>query len=315
MVKPKVEFRKVRYFGDLISDALNFLKQEFKPLVKSYMLIAGVAILMFTILFGFTLGKFYGGIFNAATEGGAEIIENYKNFSIPAIVVMFAALMLTSATIMTVPNVYVKLYMQKGNQSPQFSEVWESTLRYVWKVLWFTLLAGFIICIVAGAVIGISAVVSPILTVIAMLPLLFVAIYIGIVITIASQVIVFEEEASFINIVRRCFFLTSQNFWSSLLIYIIASIIISFASGILGLLFGVLVGGIMYISIKDLGASIGILYSVFYLFTYLFYVYFVIVVTLNYFSLVEKKEGTGLLQRIQNIGSTNVSDTHTEERY
>ncbi len=316
MVKPKTELRKVRYFGDLISDALTFIKQEFKPLTKSYILIAGIAILLFAVLFGLTLGKFYGGIFDTATKGGADVLSNYDNFSIPILVTMFIVAIFTSAAIMTVPNVYMKLYMQKQNQSPAFNEVWEGTVKYIGKVLVFHVLFGLCLALVAGMLIAGGMLVSPIVGAVLIALLLIPLIYIGICMTIASQVIIFEEETSFIKIWQRCFYLVKDNFWSSFLVYVLSSIIISFASGAIGLITGALFGGAMYLTTKEIGSSIGTLYSIFYLFTYIFYVYFVITVSLNYFSLVEKKEGTGLLQRIQNIGSSADRGLHNiEERY
>ena len=63
MVTKKIQFRKVREFGENISDTFSFIKQEFKPLLKSYLLIAGVLILITTLLLGVFMGSLYGGMF------------------------------------------------------------------------------------------------------------------------------------------------------------------------------------------------------------------------------------------------------------
>ena len=297
MVTKKIEFRKVREFGDNISDSIAFIKQEFKPLLKSYVLIAGVLILLTSLLLGVAVGGIYGNMFDSViNDKASEAIPQFSGLSIGSLLSVMLIAPVTIAAINTVVSCYIKLYMEKENNSPSFEEVWKETTRYIWTVLLFSFLyaiavfIGTLLCIVPG-------------------------IYLAIVLFPYTQIIIFENEKSISNVWRKCFYLMRDNFWITLLLYIVVSMLTSFASSAIGLVFGGGITLLSYFTTKDIISSTGILYGTIYFFTYLFYIVMMVSLCLHYFNLSEKKDGKGILERIQNIGSSNDNHSQIEERY
>jgi hypothetical protein len=78
---------------------------------------------------------------------------------------------------------------------------------------------------------------------------------------------------------------------------------------------GGLTGVITYLTTRDLSSTIGIVTSVLRVFTYLFYIIFLVSAMLQYFSLVEQRDATGMLQKIDKIGNDTEDDRPIEEQY
>jgi hypothetical protein len=49
MTRPYIEFRKQRDFSAILTDTFNFIRNEFKPFVKTIFNVAGPAIVIFLI--------------------------------------------------------------------------------------------------------------------------------------------------------------------------------------------------------------------------------------------------------------------------
>ena len=297
MVTKKIEFRKVREFGENISDTFTFIKQEFKPLLKSYLLIAGVLILITTLLLGVFMGSLYGGLFESViNDSGAETVPQFSGLSLGSILGVLILAPLTMAAINTVVTCYIKLYMEKGRNSPTFEEVWQATTKHIWRVLLFSFLYGFVVFI--GALF-------------CFIP----GIYLAIVLFPYAQIIIIEEEKSIDRVWSRCFDLIRENFWTTLLLYILISLLTSFMSGTIGFVVGGGVTLLSYFTTKDISSSTGILYGTVYFFSYLFYVIIMVSLVMHYFNLSEKQDSSGILQRIQNMGTNTDGHSQIEERY
>lgn len=96
-------------------------------------------------------------------------------------------------------------------------------------------------------------------------------------------------------------------------IYFISYLIYSISAGIIGFIVSLLAGGISYLTTKDLAAVTGIFTGTLNIFTHIFYVIFAVSVALNYYNLVERLDGSGLLERIDSLGSKQ--DDAIEEQY
>lgn len=297
MVTKKIEFRKVREFGENISDTFTFIKQEFKPLLKSYLLIAGVLILITTLLLGIFMGSIYGGLFESViNDSGAEAVPQFSGLSVGSIIAIFFLGPLTVAAINTVVSCYIKLYMEKGKISPTFEEVWRETSKHLLSVILFSYLYGLAVFI-------------------GMLLCFIPGIYLAIVLFPYAQVIIFEEEKSVGGVWNRCFGLIRENFWVTVLLYILISLLTSFVSGAIGFVVGGSITLLSYFTTKDISTSTGILYGTVYFFSYLFYVIIMVSIVMHYFNLSEKQDSSGILQRIQNIGTNTDGHSQIEERY
>ncbi len=151
----KIEFRKVREFGEVINDTFLFLKQNFKPLMKAFVYLCGffiVAGVIATVMnqvammnvvakntdYGFGYGERFNALFTL----------NYL------FAIIFAILNYTAITVTVLS--YIALYVEKGNVAPGVDEVWAYFKYYFFRALVSTVLVGvfivicFICCIIPG---------------------------------------------------------------------------------------------------------------------------------------------------------------------
>ncbi|MEQ9167382.1 MAG: hypothetical protein RLO12_14090, partial [Fulvivirga sp.] len=73
-----IEFHKARDFSKKINDTFEFLKQNFAPLIKSVLFIAGPPVLMGSLMMGSFIGDFLNLSQDSYTNpGSSEMAEKY----------------------------------------------------------------------------------------------------------------------------------------------------------------------------------------------------------------------------------------------
>ncbi len=284
-MEPKVEFSRTRDFGEIINDSINFVKQNFKALFTPLLYISlifilaamatGILIQVKTIgLLGAeragTLGAFGGTAFLA----GFGI--NY------ALYLLFYFISFTVVQLVTL--CFIDLYRKNGNVPPSKEEIWTACKMHFWR---FTLVSLLLSIIMAIA------------TMLCILPGIYLF-------PIASLVyaIVVMDGAPFDQAFTRAFTLIKDNWWKTFGALFIVWLIAYFSVGLVAL-----PGTLMTMSGFFLGESsslslIGaILNVVVQSFGMLVYSLPTIALALCYFSLSEEKEGAGLMERIENLGS------------
>lgn len=290
MAAAKIELRKIRDFGTVISDDFAFIKQEFKPLFRSVLLYAGVFILATGIFQGLTYGQH--NIWNEILNSRHTPEDRANPFDRILTANYFIALFcsfLAQASIVTAVACYMKAYKDNGNESPASQEVWALFSHYIFPVagisfvLGLLTLLGFALCIIPG-------------------------IYLFIVLAPIPFVIIIEDDRSF-NVFGRCFDLIKENFWPSLGLYFVLAIIYSVCASIIGAILGAIAGLAGYFTTKDISTSIGLVYGIFSVIPYLFIIILYTGIGLNYFSLEEKLDGTGMMEKINAMGSNETNDT------
>jgi len=189
--------------------------------------------------------------------------------------------------------VYFKLYVQNGKVSPNIEEVWKATLRFIVPIFFYSI---------------IYAIITIISVFFCLVPFFYFA-----VVFAPFTLIYVVEEVPFGEGFSRCFNLIRDNYWESLGIYIVSYLIYSIAAGIIGFVVSLVAGGISYLTTKDIATVTGIFSGTLNIFTHIFYVIFAVSVALNYYNLVERLDGSGLLARIDSLGSKQ-GDT-IEEQY
>ena len=284
-MKDKVEFKKMREFGDIIGDTFLFIKQNFIPLLKAFFYLTGVFIIAgmaSSIITQLELGSLTrdksgiaGMLMSNSMERLYQLALNY------VFVVVFMMLMYTSMYVSILS--YIALYIKKGNEAPTVTEVWGYYKYYFFRVLGSGVLMSiflflcFMCCILPG--IFVFPAVS-----------LFYAIMI-------------LENASFSYSFGRSFKLLSGEWWTTaaslLIIYIIfyactlvvqlPAVIITMASA-----FSSKPGAISrsYVFITSISSYASLV----------FMIIPVVCSALLYFDLVERKESLGLLSRIEDLG-------------
>ncbi|MFC4212048.1 hypothetical protein ACFOWA_12685 [Pedobacter lithocola] len=290
----KIEFKKVRDFGQLINDTFTFIRQNLKPLVKTYFIFSGLFVLgaMLSMLLQQykTIGMINSIDGNTARNafgfGSLYGIEYYL-----AVIFSFAGYSSTTVAILS----YIAVYVQKGNQTPTTDEVWGYFKHYFFRVfgssflLILMLIVAFIFCLVPGFwLFPFIAMVFPIMVV---------------------------ENATLSYAFNRSFKIIKDNFWITFGTLFIIWIIVYASMSIVVLpttIFSMI--GLFSHNKPHMSLSFSMITTVIQYLCQVFTIIPIITITLSYFSLVEQKESTGLMERISNFGSTEKPiDTRPEE--
>lgn len=296
MDQKKLEFQKIRDFGENITDTFKFIRQESRPLLRSFFAICTIFILLnaiFAAMFQYSLLK----VTPVAAPG--SYAPNYaaqlgKIFSPVYFLTILTSLLAVSAMQVALTG-YVKLYVQKGNESPDIEEVWRLFRKYFIKVFLFHIptliitLVGMVFCLAPG-------------------------VYFFVVFAPLGAILVIEEM-SFGEAFSRCFYLVKNEFWLSFGIYIISFILYYIATMLIGGIFSGAGIVVKLLTTRDFTDVQQMASSFMNFFGLAFYIIPLLSVTLNYFSLVEKKDGTGIINRLDSIGEKQSDDNDSEEEY
>jgi predicted PurR-regulated permease PerM len=293
MAQQKVQLRKIRDFGENISDTFSFIRQEFKPLVSSFVYIAGIFILGNAIFSGL-YQKHAFDFLDQFSKGIYAPRQTLSQLFSPVYFLLLACMLLSLSVMRTVIAVYLKYYDETG-MSPTVQEVWKGVIKYFFGNLLFSILhalmfvIGLVFCIAPGVWI--------------------------LVVLMPYPFIITIENKSIGETFRRCFEITKENFWMSLAIYLVSYIIYAFSSGIIGFGVSLIVGLISYFTTKELSTTAAVVTSILSIVQYLFYIIFFISVGLHYYNLVETREGTGLARRLESLGNNANLNSGIEEQY
>jgi hypothetical protein len=257
--------------------------------------ISGIFMLASAIINGVYQSE-VGNVFEKIFRGSGTVNEDDFSDSIFSSTYLLVALLawLNVVAMRVTLIAYVKVYERKQGEEPEFAEVWAEFSRYFLKVFLYSLLillviaVGMVLCILPG-------------------------VYLWVVLLPFEMVIMVEEE-TFGNAWDRCFTIVKENFWGSLGIYIVAYLIYNFSTAIIGGAVSVVTGILTYFTTKDLGATFGFFSSILNIFSFVFFIVFYISVIMNYFSLTERYDGTGIIRRLDELGGNTSSNT-TEEQY
>jgi len=262
----------------------------------SFLAIAGVFILgqsIFSGLYQKDSFSVFDDLLNGRTTRtyNNSPFENMFGFAY-FMLILFSMLGMTAMKV--VVAAYFKVYIDKGNETPTIDEVWKVFIRNFIQIFFFDLLLWLLIAI------GIAFCLAP-------------GVYLLVVFAV-FEMIVIVEELSFSEAFNKCFQLIKENFWISLGIYLVAYMIYSFSSGIIGLIVSVIAGAISYLTTKQIGTTLTIVTSILNVFSFIFYIIFAVSVGLQYFNLTEQRDGTGMMNRISSLGNTGAA-TQNEEEY
>jgi hypothetical protein len=294
MAEQKIEFRKIRDFGENLNDSFVFIKQNYKEILASFFAICGMFLLCRSIFNGIYQSRYFG-IFDQLRKG-----INSPERTLARIFPMeyFLTLLFTwlsYSAMNTVLGSYIKFYVENGGLKPTIEQIWELFKKYFLKILLYSVpvflltVVGFVFCLAPG-------------------------VYLGVVLMPFSLVLIIED-ADFGRAFSRCFEIISGNFWQSLAIYFVATIIYSFGGAIVSLVVGVIAGIAAFFTTNSVGTTAGIVTSIFAVFSSVFYIIFYVSLAFQYFNLVEKRDGTGILQRLETIGGDKNNFNNIEEQY
>ncbi|WP_442590046.1 hypothetical protein ACSBL2_02175 [Pedobacter sp. AW31-3R] len=275
------EFKKRREFGEIINDTFQFIKQNFRPLMKVLLYFCGFFIL--------------GGIIATAIQSMTSIkaltdvrndpyaqINQYLSFSY-AMVLIFSLLNYTALNVSILS--FISLYVEKGKVVPEIEEVWSYFRYYFMRVL------------------GSSIVVSLFLSV-CFLCCGIPGIYVFPAMVLFFPVMIFEN-GTFAYSFGRAFRLLKDQWWiTSGTIFMIWFITYASMSIISLPAIGLTMAVSFLPAAKEFTAAGLIISSIIQHFAQLLLIIPIIGISLCYFNLSERVDNTGLMDRINQLGET-----------
>ncbi len=316
----KIELLKVRDFGEIITDSFNFVRQNFKPLVKCFFVFSGFFLLAGALLMALNQAKMFSTVENGDFGDTSSVFS--RTFGYMGIEYWLALILSLVGYISLQVSMlsYLALYKEKGNVAPTIEEVW----GYV-KYFFLRVFGGMILIIILMAI-GISIVFGLLYAVTS--PNIFAAIglsvfllmvplvYIYPIFSLIFPIIVFEN-GSFGYAFGRAFTIIRRNWWATFGALFIMGLIIWVASFVILVPIGI-ISAINLITHMGKGTSfsmvITVITGVLQALSHLLYIVPIITISLCYFNLTEQLEGEGLLGRIGKLGTVTPVENEDETR-
>ena len=291
-MKQNFELRKLRDFGQVFNDTFVFFKDNLKPLLRSLFVICGVLMLIGIVS---TVATYLNvsSIFTNRVDPNLYGMSRFNaSFFINIFVTAFA-LVITQSCISLVTLCYMSVYLQNEKQEPSVVQVWGFFKYYFWRVL--------------GA-----SIVTAILTGIGLVFCLLPGLYLGVVFSLVIPIIVMEN-ASFGFAFNKSFTLIRDNWWFVFGVSVVIGIIVYVINRIAAAPMGITTISSQFLTSKSVLMPIMIFFAILQNMLLIAHSLSSIAISLCYFDLVEQKEGTGLMNRIEDFGKPVEEEKPGEE--
>ncbi|MEX0845199.1 MAG: glycerophosphoryl diester phosphodiesterase membrane domain-containing protein [Balneolaceae bacterium] len=269
--------QKYRDLGGILTDSFVYIRIHYKSLGKALLLL----VLPFYLISGFLVGNAYTSFFSAMMQNpdvaGDTIFSG--NFMIGLIL-----LAISSGALLTVALTHIQI--AQHDEEVQLSQIIDK-----FGGNFFTLFILYLIIILAVSF--------------SFFLFIIPAIYVGIKLFIAPAVAILEEKNPF-EAVRRSWDLVQGHWWFTFAVYLVMNIITSFMSYVLIIPMSIFIGFVTTSgadSNEVLGTGMGIFYGLMVVIASLFSVLMLIAMCLQYYNLIERKEGRGLREQIEELGA------------
>ena len=273
----KIEFRKVRDFSGILNGTFEFIRQNFKIIFKSTVFIVGPFILLAGVFGGLYQSKVFSFRTEIDTSGFLLHLSLY-----------YFSLVLALLVLVIVNYSIVEEYINSDLETIEVENVWEGVKRNFGKIF----LTG----------IGYSF-----LVLLASLFFFIPGIYLGIALSTIFMVRIFEQKG-FFDSFSRCTSIIKNNWWFTFGLIIVLGLIEGFLTFIFQIptyivMFATTLSGINYQSPGDSNPSsiLFIITSIISSFGFIFYSISVVGIAFQYFNLVERRDATGLMAKIDTI--------------
>jgi hypothetical protein len=321
-----INFARTRDFSQKINATFAFLKQNFSPLSKSLLFIAGPSVLISVAL----MSSVIGDVFTLSQAGSANPEAISKMFTSTTfwiqLLVMVAFFMVTSVMTFSAINQYMVLYEERRSNNIDVATVWQRTRGSFWSYvgaffLFFLLLMAvyFVLILLMVAL----AAISEVMMFFGLLLVYAAIFYLGVSSSFTFFIMTYEKK-NFIDSLARSFRLINGEWWSSFGYYSIIYLVMSAIAMAFILPIYIILIVIVLHSVETNSEVIP--ESIQWIFIVLFGGYYFlsvflqllpnVAVVFQYFNLVELKESRGLISQIESMGDADTSNTpSTEEHY
>jgi hypothetical protein len=316
----KINFRQTRDFGETFNVSVKFIRQNFKHFFSVIVAIAGPFVLISSIAGAFYSANSIGTLY--LTKGQPNILEQYGI----SFVLFMVAYVISSIVLMGTTYSYMITYMERGPGNFTVNDISrkliQSSGRILLTFLVLTLFSIFAIGILVGIGVGISLANSGLLVglyvllavigVIILMPPVFwqlTTIYLN----------VMQERKSILGSIGYMFKLMKGNFWWTWIIIVCAFLCIGVASLVFSLPQLIYQMVLMFShfgadkSTENVPVAFIVVATICTFFSAILHSTLYVIFGFHYYSLAEKKEGLGLMERIDEIGNT--PNTNAEQYY
>ncbi|WP_113639536.1 hypothetical protein [Nubsella zeaxanthinifaciens] len=292
----KIEFRQIREFDGIISGTLLFIKQNFKPLLKSVFYLCGFFMLAGIISAVFTENEISGLSQNFEDGDYNENVSSWSTLHMLRLVLTLVFMVLNYTALYTSVLSYVALYVEKGNIAPSVDEVWSYFKYYFFRVMWGGIVVSilWVICFVCCFIPGLYVT-----------PALFV--FYGVIVL---------ENQDFSTAFSRAFALVKNNWWITFATIFVTLVVTTlFTSITLIPTYVIIFGGYFYEKAEVLQQGFQIFIALSQQLSQIFMIIPLVTTAFVYYSLVERKESVGLTKRISEFGNGSNQVAQTDEEY
>jgi hypothetical protein len=285
----KIEFDRVRPFGDRLNVVFEFLRRNFVPLVKCMIIIIGPVVAVTGAAVGLLIANI-GSNGPSLNEGVFSVFFSSTLAGVTAAV----GLLLVYTLLSTVVYSYVHLYITTPDRHTfMVEEVWRHTRKHIFGVslAW--------VAIVVGVVVGFVLLIIP-------------GIYLTVPLSFVTLIMVMENRG-FGEALNRAFAVVKENWWNCFGFYFVLNIIQSVISYVFYIPL-LLVYVVLTLGAGELGENFesSAVYIGLNAFVYLGQ-FFLSTITFvgnafQYYQMVEERESAGLINRLAYIGQPVADD-------
>jgi hypothetical protein len=296
-----IELSKARDFGEIISDSFLFIRENFKPLLKCFFIFCGFFMVATVVVSWMQQSKVIGALNNfdpnSYSSGSNPFGAMSQYFGIEYVLVIVFAFLNGTAMTVTVIS-YMAVYKAKGNMTPTTEEVWGYIKFYFLTVFGSSILIAILLAI---------ALVCCIIPFFYFFPIFALIFPIMIV-----------ENTGFGYAFSQSFKLIRDNFWVTFGALIVVVIVVYILAMIIVLpLSAANIGSLFLHRGKGMHLSpvLTLLTTALSELSHVFYILPIVASVLCYFNLNELKEGTGLMDRINQLGANKADTNLPAEEY
>ncbi len=293
----KMKLYQKRDFGEKINATFTFLRDNFVPLGKSLLYIAGPAVLLVGIFNALSASNLF---FNDGDVSPEEVLTSAGGIGIAGLLAL-----LTVPLVIGVVYGYMSLYFEKDNlEEIQVGDVWEKVKENYLSILLSSIVTSVLV------VIGFIFLIIPGFILLTAFSLIFV--------------LLVKERISFGEAFSRCFKLVSDHYLSTLGLLLVMIILQSIVTSAFNLPLIIFTGAGAFLSASgdlDMENSSALVQALFIIFQVIstlgsqfMYAITLVAIAFQYGNLVEKKESAGLMEEVATIGQEKNHDTE-DERY
>ena len=317
-----IEYFKRRSFGDLINITIEFIRINFKALIKSLLYIAGPAIIIISGIVLHLMSKAFNLLKNSVA-GESDLFEGMIGEFIISIFLLLIVSFVGVVLLLCLSKAFLNTYQTDKEKLGDPQYMWSQCKKDFGTVSLNYFLSFFIVIIPFMLLLMPVFLVAAFVPIIGQLVLLAISAAFGMFYLLVLLISMLENK-SIVDSVSRAFTLLKDSWMSATGYYLVINLMANFISIIFILPLYVMF--IFYLLHNadpgstptfELPAYLEIISAVLFIFfivsTVILYSFQVIGMGFQYYSLREHKESTGLLQKIESIGEDSSPEEKDEQ--